>query len=273
MRGHQHEHPRERYPPRRPREPSRSRVPSPRCPPDRDRPCRTRCATARTPRRAAGARAGSAPSRPRGSAATCPRAAARVPPRPSAPRGPSRCRQPRTPGASRPSRPGAWPSTCRAPSSASFASSSGEPATTPGKFIISASPSTRRRRMSDSRSPGVSASARRLERRCRNARGRHEVDVELELRARVEQPVHAVDAEDVRDLVWVGDDRRRPERQHEARELVDHELHRLEVHVRVDESGYDVAPGRVERLAALVRSQPGDRRRRRSRRPRRATRA
>ena len=116
-------------------------------------------------------------------------------------------------------------------------------------------------------------SARRLERRRRNARGRHEVDVELEVRARVEQPVHTVDSEDVRDLVRVGDDGRRPERQHQARELVDHELHRLEVHVRVDESGYDVAPGRVERLPALVRSRSRRSRRRRSRRPRRATRA
>ena len=60
--------------------------------------------------------------------------------------------------------------------------------------------------------------------------------------------MHAVDAEDVRDLVRVGDDRRRSEREHEARELVDHELHGLEVHVRVDESGDDVAARGVERL-------------------------
>ena len=56
-----------------------------------------------------------------------------------------------------PRTPGAWPSTCDAPSSRSFASSRSSPAITPGKFIISASPITRRRRSSPSRSPGVSS--------------------------------------------------------------------------------------------------------------------
>ena len=64
--------------------------------------------------------------------------------------------------------------------------------------------------------------------------------------------MHAVDAEDVRDLVRIGDDGGRSEREDESRELVDHELHRLEVHVRVDEARHDEAPRRVERLAALV---------------------
>ena len=65
---------------------------------------------------------------------------------------------------------------------------------------------------------------------------------------RVEQPVHAVGAEDVRDLVRVGDDCRRPERQHEPRELVEQELRRLDVQVRVDEPGHEEAAGRVDRL-------------------------
>ena len=65
-------------------------------------------------------------------------------------------------------------------------------------------------------------------------------------------------AEHVRDLVRVGDDRGRPEREDEARELVDEELHRLDVHVRVDEAGDDVAARCVDRLAALVRPEPGD---------------
>ena len=56
---------------------------------------------------------------------------------------------------SRPSTPGAWPSTCCA--SRSLASSCSEPEMTPGKFIISASPSIRRRRNRPSRSPGVSS--------------------------------------------------------------------------------------------------------------------
>src|SRR5581483_1414708 len=56
---------------------------------------------------------------------------------------------------SRPRTPGACPSTCCA--SSSFASSCSSAETTPGKFIISARPRTRRRRRSASRSPVVSA--------------------------------------------------------------------------------------------------------------------
>ena len=44
----------------------------------------------------------------------------------------------------------------------------------------------------------------------------------------------------------------------EAGELVDEQLHRLEVHVRVDEARDDVAARRVDRLAPLVRAEPGD---------------
>ena len=55
-----------------------------------------------------------------------------------------------------PRTPGACPSTCAAPSSASFSSSAGSPAMTPGKFIISARPITRRRRRRPWRSPAVS---------------------------------------------------------------------------------------------------------------------
>ena len=68
-------------------------------------------------------------------------------------------------------------------------------------------------------------------------------------RGDVQQPVDAVDAEHVRDLVRVGHDRRRPERQDQPRQLVDHQLHRLDVHVGVDEAGDDVPACRVERLA------------------------
>ena len=66
-------------------------------------------------------------------------------------------------------------------------------------------------------------------------------------------------AEHVRDLVRVGDDGGRPERQHEPGELVDEELRRLEVHVGVDEPRDDEAAGGVERLAAVVVAEPGDR--------------
>ena len=105
---------------------------------------------------------------------------------------------------------------------------------------------------------GRQLAPRRLELRRGHARRRHEVDVERQVRRCVEQPVHAVGAEHVRDLVRVGDDRGRPEREHEPRELVDEQLRRLEVHVRVDEAGHDPAPRGVERLAALVVAEAGD---------------
>ena len=90
---------------------------------------------------------------------------------------------------------------------------------------------------------------RRLERGRGDAGRRHEEDLELEARRRVVQPVDAVRAEHVRDLVRVGDDRRRAEREHEPRELVDEQLHRLEVHVRVDEARARRSARRVDRLA------------------------
>ena len=99
---------------------------------------------------------------------------------------------------------------------------------------------------------------RRLEARCRHAGRGHEPDVERDPVADVEQPVHAVGAEHVRDLVRVGDDGSRAERQHEPRELVDEQLRRLEVHVRIDEARHDVAAGRVQRLLALVLAESRD---------------
>ena len=68
----------------------------------------------------------------------------------------------------------------------------------------------------------------------------------------------AVRAEDVRDLVRVGDDGGRPERQHEPGELVHEQLRGLEVHVRVDEARDDVAARGVDRLRALVLAEPRD---------------
>ena len=57
-----------------------------------------------------------------------------------------------------------------------------------------------------------------------------------------------VGPEHVCDLVRIGDDRRRPERQDQPGELVGEQLGRLDVHVRVDEPGDDLAPGGVDRL-------------------------
>ena len=132
------------------------------------------------------------------------------------------------------------------------------PETTPGKFIISASPSTCRPAQQPFEIAGRELAPRRLEARRGDARGGHEVDVERQPGRRVEQPVHAVGAEHVRDLVRIGDDRRRPEREHEPRELVEEELRRLDVQVRVDEARHEVAPRGVERLEALVVAEPRD---------------
>ncbi len=50
---------------------------------------------------------------------------------------------------------------------------------------------------------------------------------------------HAGDAEDVGDLVRIGGDRRRAQREHGAHEFVDPQLGRLEMHVGVDQAGRD----------------------------------
>ena len=99
---------------------------------------------------------------------------------------------------------------------------------------------------------------RRLELRRGHARRGHEEDVERHLVGDVGEPVDPVRAEHVRDLVRVGDDRRRPHRQDEARELVHEELHGLQVHVRVDQPGDDVLAARVHDLLARVGAEPGD---------------
>ena len=53
--------------------------------------------------------------------------------------------------------------------------------------------------------------------------------------------MHAVGAEDVRELVRVEDDRGRAEGKHEPGEFVRQQLRGLKVHVRVDEARNDVA--------------------------------
>ncbi len=105
---------------------------------------------------------------------------------------------------------------------------------------------------------GCEQSTRGLVRRGGHTRGRGEVDVERQVRADVEQPVDAVRAEDVGDLVRVGDDGCRAHRKHEAGKLVDKQLRRLEVHVRIDEARDDVLPGDVERLRPFVLPETGD---------------
>ena len=100
--------------------------------------------------------------------------------------------------------------------------------------------------------------ARRLEAARGHARRCHHPDVERHVVADVEQPVDAVRAEHVRDLVRIGDHRGRAVREHRPRELVDHQLRRLDVHVRVDEARHEVAPACVHPLAAGVAAEARD---------------
>ncbi len=62
----------------------------------------------------------------------------------------------------------------------------------------------------------------------------------------------AVGAEDVRDLVRIGDDGGGAEREHQPGELGDEQLRCLEVHVGVDEAGHDVGAVGVDDLVAFV---------------------
>jgi hypothetical protein len=107
-----------------------------------------------------------------------------------------------------------------------------QPADTPGKFIISASLSTRRRRISASRSPVVSA--RRGD--SNGEAGTHDGAIKNTSSCIPRPTRRAASGRHRRRArsrsVRIGDDSGRPERQHEARELVDEELHRLEMHVR-----------------------------------------
>ena len=105
---------------------------------------------------------------------------------------------------------------------------------------------------------GRERASRRLERRRRDARRGREENVERQVLADVDEPVDAVGAEHVRNLVRVGHDRGRPERQHEARELGREQLRRLEMHVGVDEPRHDVGAGRIQRLRPFVGAEPGD---------------
>ena len=79
--------------------------------------------------------------------------------------------------------------------------------------------------------------ARRLERTRRHACGSEREHVHRQPVAGVEEPVDAVGAERIGELVRVAHDRRRPARDQQPRQLADHQLGRLDVHVRVDEPG------------------------------------
>jgi len=88
--------------------------------------------------------------------------------------------------------------------------------------------------------------------------GGHHVDIEGQVGAAIEQPVDAVGAEHVGDLVRVGHDRRGAMGQDGPSELVDRQLGGLDMHVRVDEPGHEVGAGDVLTLTALIAPKPDD---------------
>ena len=92
----------------------------------------------------------------------------------------------RTRSARCPSTPGACPSTCGA---TIRPSTSGSPAMTPGKFIISATPSARGCRRIAAHVVRPERPAGRLEAAGRHARGRHHEHVERQALGGLEQPV------------------------------------------------------------------------------------
>ena len=103
---------------------------------------------------------------------------------------------------------------------------------------------------------GGEGAPRRLESGRGHAGAGHHEDVQRQVRAAVEQPVDAIGAEHVGDLVRVGDHRGGAVGHYGAGELVDHELGRLDVHVGVDEAGDQVRARDVDLLSALIPAEP-----------------
>ena len=100
--------------------------------------------------------------------------------------------------------------------------------------------------------------ARRLEGARRHGRRGEDEDVEWQALAGVDEPVHALGAERVGELVRIADDCRRTAGDEHARQLRDAQLAGLDVHVRVDEAGCQEAPAAVDPLTALVGADAGE---------------
>ena len=84
-----------------------------------------------------------------------------------------------------------------------------------------------------------------IERRRRNTGGQHHIYRERQALAHFKHIVDAVRAADVRDLVRVGDDRRRAMRQDSAGQLCRGEHRALDVHMAVDQARADIAAGGI----------------------------
>jgi hypothetical protein len=89
--------------------------------------------------------------------------------------------------------------------------------------------------------------ARVLEpRQGRHARGNREEHLQRQPPPLFEHPPDPLEAEHVRHLVVVDEDRRRPVREHRFREAADRDHHRLDVEMRVDQPGHEIRALGVE---------------------------
>jgi hypothetical protein len=100
--------------------------------------------------------------------------------------------------------------------------------------------------------------SRRFESRRRDAGGGHDINVEGQILQTVEQPVDAVGAQHVGDFVRVGDHRGCSVREHRPGELVNGQLGRFDVHVRIDEARNNVSTRNVDALAPVIAAESDD---------------
>ncbi len=129
---------------------------------------------------------------------------------------------------------------------------------TAGKFIISATPSAWRRRSTDSRSPtesGRRGDSKRLAGTHEGAITQTSSGTSSHTSSSQWMPsvpsTFAISCGSATTAVV-------PAREHRPCELVDHQLGRLDVHVRVDEAGHEVAAAGVDPLAAGVVAEARD---------------
>ena len=129
---------------------------------------------------------------------------------------------------------------------------------TAGKFIISASPSACRRRSTDSRSP--IESARRGDSNL--LAGTHDDAINQTSSGSSSQTSSSQWMPSVPRTLAISCGSATtavvPCAQHHPRELVDHQLGRLDVHVRIDEARHEVAPAGIDTLTAGVAAEARD---------------
>ncbi len=105
---------------------------------------------------------------------------------------------------------------------------------------------------------GLEPRTRRLHVGGRHAGRGHDEDAQRQPFAGIEHIADPGDTEHIRDLVRVGDGRRRSAGHNGSGELGHGHHARLDVHVRIDEARADVLALEVDRLPGLVVAEPGD---------------